>query len=282
MKPFLKWVGGKRGLIPQYQQLGLIPKSFNTYYEPFLGGGAMFFYLYEKGLIKQALLSDINTDLINTYNQVKNNLTFLKAQVSLFERFHQRCQDGSYYQVVREIGFNSEEDTDLQKAARFIFLNKSCRSGMFRVNKAGKFNVPMGEMNQKIYQPDLLDGANKALKSGAHLLNTNGLDLLRIMQSGDFAFVDPPYHQTFGEYSKERFSESDQTQLRDILIELNNRGVKFLTTNSDTPLIRTLYSDVTKFRVYEVERSGQINSKLKNRGKIKELAIVGVSNNGRG
>ncbi|MEH1786875.1 MAG: Dam family site-specific DNA-(adenine-N6)-methyltransferase [Nostoc sp.] len=276
MKPFLKWVGGKTRLIKQYEQLSLIPERFNNYYEPFLGGGAMFFYLMERNLVKGCILNDLNFELMSTYAQVKHSVDFVLAQVSLFEALHKQSPSGEYFNYLRSQHF-IDLDSSIQKAAKFIYLNKACRSGIWRVNRKGQFNVPMGDPEQTIFQPELLIGASDALnRAGAILTSINGLDILRIMQPGDFAFIDPPYHDTYGEYNSVKFKEKHQTELRDVCVDLKKRECKFLLSNSDTAFIRELYSDTSVFEIHEVERSGQINSNAKDRGKVSELAITRV------
>ena len=265
-KPFLKWVGGKSKLIPQYTTLGLIPTKFNTYFEPFLGGGAMFFHLQNQRLINRALLSDLNTGLTNCYLQVKDNLDLVKAQVQQYEINH--CKE--YFNYLKK---NHVTDEKFYDAAKFIYLNKACRSGMYRVNKKGEFNVPIGMPGQKIYQPELLNNANLALNSGnIKVINTSFLNISHLPQPGDFVFLDPPYHGTFNGYTKSPFGEESQMALRNILINYSKEGIKFLLCNSHNSFILDLYEG-DDFKISEVWRNGTINSKSKERSKVKELVI---------
>jgi DNA adenine methylase len=266
MKPFLKWVGGKTKLIPQYTTLGLIPTKFNTYFEPFLGGGAMFFHLQNQKLINRALLSDLNKSLILTYNEVKSNLSQLKT--TLLKEFAE-AHNREFFDEVKNKQFKST----LYYAAKFIYLNKACRSGMYRVNKKGEFNVPMGDLTQKIYQPELLNNANLALNSGnINVINTSFLNISHLPQPGDFVFLDPPYHGTFNGYTKSPFGEESQMALRDILINYSKKGIKFLLCNSHNNFILDLYKE-DEFKISEVWRNGTINSNSKKREKVKELVI---------
>ena len=265
-KPFLKWVGGKTKLIPQYAALGLIPAEFNTYFEPFLGGGAMFFHLQNTGLVHRALLSDLNQNLVNTYKEVKDNLPQLKrVLLNDFVEAH----DKEFFEEIRGKRFESE----LYNAAKFIYLNKACRSGMYRVNKSGGFNVPMGDLTQKIYQPELLSNASLSLNSGnINVINTSFFNISHLPQPGDFVFLDPPYHATFNSYDKEGFGENEQVKLRDICREYSKNGVKFLLCNSHNDFILDLYKG-DEFKINEAWRNGTINSNSKKREKVKELVI---------
>lgn len=267
MKPFLKWVGGKSRLIPQYEKLGLIPKNFNTYFEPFLGGGAMFFYLQNLGLIQRALLSDLNQDLILTYKQVKSNLTLVKSQVEQYEIDH--CEE--YFNYLKK---NHATNEKFYHAAKFIYLNKACRSGMYRVNKKGEFNVPCGELTQKIYQPELLSRSSEALNTNSvGIVNASFFDISHLPQSGDFVFLDPPYYGTFNGYNKEGFGDDMQVKLRDVCKEYSKNNIHFMLCNSHNDFILDLYKG-EDFKVNEVWRTGTINSKSKERQFVKELVIT--------
>lgn len=260
-KPFLKWVGGKTKLIPQYAALGLIPTEFNTYFEPFLGGGAMFFHLQNTGLVHRALLSDLNQSLINCYLQIKDNFDLVKAQVKQYETDH--CEEY----------FNYLKKNHVTDAAKFIYLNKACRSGMYRVNKSGEFNVPMGDLTQKIYQPELLTNSSLALNTNnVSIINTSFFNISHLPQPGDFVFLDPPYHGTFNGYNEDVFGEKEQVKLRDILLNYSKEEIKFLLCNSHDNFILDLYKG-EEFKINEVWRNGTINSKSKERGKVKELVI---------
>ncbi|MFM7408301.1 MAG: DNA adenine methylase [Cuspidothrix sp.] len=262
-RPFLKWAGGRNRLIPQYQDY--IPQDYKNYYEPFLGGGAIFFYLQPQ----RAILSDINPDLILTYQCVRDDLEEL---IALLQQ-HQQRHNAEYYYEVR----NNHNGTDIEKAARFIYLNKTCFNGLYRVNSEGKFNVPMGKYkNPGICQAEILKLASQALKTAeikqAHFDEV--LDYADIHD--DFVYFDPPYYpvsktSNFIAYSHLVFDENQQIKLRDIFRILVNRGVKVMLSNSDCAFIRDLYSD---FNIHTISAARAINSDPQKRGKITELLIT--------
>jgi DNA adenine methylase len=261
-RPFLKWAGGKSKLIQQY--IPYIPKEFNTYYEPFLGGGALFFHL----LPKSAVLTDINPELINIYRCVKDKTEPLIAL--LVE--HQDKHNKDYYYRVRQRSY----DTDIERAARLIYLNKTCFNGLYRENSKGKFNVPIGQYkNPKICHPDLLYAASTALQSAQ--IEVKGFEeILKNAKSDDLIYFDPPYYpisttSNFTGYSRYCFSKNDQIRLRDVFAELAIRGVKVMLSNSDCELIRNLYSD---FKIYNISAARAINSNAKKRGKIGEVLVT--------
>ena len=262
-RPFLKWAGGKARLITQYNQY--FPQEYQTYYEPFLGGGAVFFYLHPPA----SILSDINTELITTYRCVKDSVEEL---ISLLQAHHQQHSQDYYYHVRASPG-----GTDLQQAARFIYLNKTCFNGLYRVNSQGKFNVPLGKYkNPNICPEDILRGASAALNT-AQIKQADFTDVLNYAtSSNDFVYFDPPYYPVsatsyFTAYSHYCFGETQQVQLRDIFVELAGRGVKVMLSNSDCDFIRQLY---TGFQIYRISASRSINSNPKKRGQITEVLVT--------
>jgi DNA adenine methylase len=279
LPPFLKWAGGKSKLIQQYQDY--FPKGqFKTYYEPFLGGGSVFFHLQPE----TAILTDINQELIETYCCVRDNLRELILILGKhqFEHTNDKSENHAYYYSVRSRIYS----TPLERAARLIYLNKTCFNGLYRVNSKGEFNVPVGKYkNPKICNQALLFSASAALKSAQIEVRPfeNILDYAKT--SDDFVYFDPPYHplsQTshFTAYSPNAFNEDNQRKLRDIFVELASRGVKVMLSNSDSPFIRQLYQDDKVFpiqnfpKIYEISASRVINSDIKKRGKITELLIT--------
>jgi DNA adenine methylase len=262
-RPFLKWAGGKSGLIQQYQQY--FPTNYQTYYEPFLGGGAVFFHLRPT----KAILTDINTDLITTYRCVRDNVEEL---IELLKR-HKNLHNREYYYEVR----SDLQSTDIEKAARFIYLNKTCFNGLYRVNSRGKFNVPVGKYkNPGICQEDILKIASQEL-SLAEIKQADFTEVLKYAKtSDDFVFFDPPYcpvSQTsyFTAYSRYSFGETQQVQLRDVVIELAKRGVKVMLSNSDCEFIRSIYSN---FNIQTITAARSINSNAKKRGNINEVLVT--------
>ncbi|MEH2383879.1 MAG: DNA adenine methylase [Nostoc sp.] len=264
-RPFLKWAGGKSRLIQQY--IPYFPKSYKNYYEPFLGGGAVFFYLQPSA----AILTDINAELINTYCCVRDHVEEL---ISILKE-HKIRHDKDYYYSVR----NNSAGTDLEKAARLIYLNKTCFNGLYRVNSQGKFNVPLGRYeNPNICHENLLRVASVAL-SHAEIQQADFTEVLNhATSSDDFVFFDPPYHPIsetsyFTAYSQNCFSKKDQELLRDTCAELASRGVRVMVCNSDSEFIRKIYQDIN-FETYKIKAARSINSNIKNRGMISELLIT--------
>ena len=262
-RPFLKWAGGKTRLISQYKDY--FPQHYQTYYEPFLGGGAVFFYLQPS----KAVLTDINADLILTYRCVRDDLEDLITSLQA----HKQRHNSDYYYDVR----NSYTGTDLEKAARFIYLNKTCFNGLYRVNSQGKFNVPVGKYkNPGICQEEILKVASVALKKVA-IKQANFEEVLNYATgSNEFVYFDPPYYplnktSNFTAYSNFCFDENQQIKLRDIFIKLADKGVKVMLSNSDCPFIRDLYSD---FNIHTISAARSINSDAQKRGKINEVLVT--------
>lgn len=264
-RPFLKWAGGKSKLITQY--IPFFPENFNTYYEPFLGGGAVFFHL----LPKAAVLSDINPELINVYCCVRDDVESL---IVLLEK-HQEKHDRDYYYWMRSQNYQ----TSLEKAARLIYLNKTCFNGLYRENSQGKFNVPMGKYKKPlICQPDLLRSASRTLQL-TQIKVRSFAEVLQNAEKDDFVYFDPPYYpisttSNFTAYSRYAFSKVEQIQLKDVFVELSNKGVKVMLSNSNCEFIRELYRS---FTIEEILAARAINSKGNKRGKIKELLVMNYS-----
>ncbi|ARV62485.1 DNA methyltransferase [Nostocales cyanobacterium HT-58-2] len=270
-RPFLKWAGGKSRLIQQY--IPYFPADFKTYYEPFLGGGAVFFYLHYHQPTK-AILTDINSELITTYLCVKNRVDELINLLKEHERQHNQNKKEHYYKVRATSG-----ETDIQQASRLIYLNKTCFNGLYRVNSQGKFNVPLGRYeNPKICQEDLLRSASKALQ-WTDIQQADFAEAVRDAKSSDdFVFFDPPYYPIsntsyFTAYNRNSFNEKDQKRLRDTCASLASRGVKVMVCNSNCEFIRKIYTEIN-FNIYLIEASRSINSNIKKRGMIYELLIT--------
>ncbi len=269
--PFLKWVGGKSRLLQQYQNYFPKISDITTYYEPFLGGGSVFFTLQPN----LAVLSDINQDLIATYCSVRDNLEQLIDLLQKHQNEHNSdySENHEYYYQVRSCTYH----TPIQRAARLIYLNKTCFNGLYRVNSKGEFNVPVGKYkNPKICNPDLLRSASAALKSAKIEVRNFEEILDHAKTSDDFVYFDPPYHPLsdtsyFTAYSADAFNEYKQIRLRDIFAELKSRGVKVMLSNSDCKFIRELYSE---FNIHEILASRVINSNALKRGKISEVLIT--------
>ena len=227
--PFLKWAGGKRALMPDLAKF--FPEHVGTYWEPFVGGGAVFFTMSNR--IDRAILSDLNEELVITYQVVKTNVDDLIETLRKHERGH---SDTKYYLRVRA----QEPESSVEIAARFIYLNKTCYNGLYRVNKKGKFNVPQGRYkNPGICKEDNLRAASKALEKATIRLG----DFERIVRPNpdDFIYCDPPYDNCFTEYQAGGFQTEDQERLRNTINTWKEIGANVMLSNSDSPLIRRLY-----------------------------------------
>lgn len=265
--PVLKWAGGKRSLIAQYRKH--LPKKFGNYYEPFVGGGAVFFWLHSQGLLKnkEIFLNDINPELINLYEVLRSDCENL---IDLLQWHQQHHSETHYYQVRAEL-----PDTALGRAARTVYLNRTCFNGLYRVNSQGHFNVPLGRYkNPKVCDPPKLQAASLALHS-VHLTHGSYLECVKSAQTGDFVYFDPPYIPLnatayFTSYTKENFAMPDQEKLAQTFAELADRKVKVFLSNSDTPEVRALFPKFTKHKILA---SRAINSKADRRQKVTELLI---------
>ena len=272
VKPFLKWAGGKRQLLPEL--LKYIPKDFNNYFEPFLGGGALFFELYNLGFLenKKVYLSDINEELINTYKTIRDNPKELIIKLKEFKTNHNK----EFYYKIRELDRdkNYKNLDNITKSARFIYLNKTCFNGLYRVNKKGYFNVPIGSYkNPNILDEENILAVSKALQN-IIIKNFDYKEILKEVQSNDFIYLDPPYHplnetSSFTSYTKNEFLQKEQIELFKTLKELSDKCF-ILKSNSDTDFINKLYKD---FKIEKILANRAINSKATNRGKILEVLI---------
>ena len=272
-QPFIKWVGGKRGLLKQL--LPLFPKEFNNYHEPFLGGGAVFFELYSQGLLKdkKVYLSDINTELINTYLIVKNSPNKLINSLEEFKKKHNK----KFYYQTREL--DRQEDfkslSDIQRASRFIYLNKTCFNGLYRVNRKGYFNTPIGSYkNPNIADRDTILSASEALQN-AIILNNSFDGVKNNINKNDLVYFDPPYYplnetSSFTSYDSNYFLDDKQFELFELFEKLYDKEVKILHSNSNTNFIKDLYKN---YNINTLQANRFINSKSNGRGKIDEVII---------
>ena len=264
-KPFVKWVGGKTQLLPELT--ARIPDNFSRYFEPFVGGGALFFYLQPE----QSILIDINEELTNTYRVMKEKTEELIAALK------QHTYEKDYYYRVRNIDRTNEYKnwSDVQRANRLIYLNKSCFNGLYRVNSKGEFNTPFGSYkNPRIVDEANLRAASIALQK-AQIITGSFLEVESMINRDDFVYFDPPYAplnatSNFTGYSQEGFDGELQEELRNLCDRLNQRGIRFMVSNSSAPLILDLYQN---YQIDFVYATRAINSKGHKRGKIPEVIV---------
>ena len=267
---FIKWAGGKSQLIEQLKPL--FPKKFNNYFEPFVGSGAVAFYISQKYKPKEVLLSDTNEELINAYNIVKTDVERLIIELKQHKELHMADKKDYYYEI-RKIDPN--KIPDLEKAARFIYLNKTCFNGLYRVNSKGGFNVPMGDYkNPDIIQADKLRKISQLLKN-VTIKVMSFEKVTSLAKKGDFIYFDPPYYplkkgKSFTSYQKGSFLEEEQKELAEVFKKLDKKCCLCMGSNSDTEFIKKLYSD---FNIQFVKARRLINSKASGRGKINEVVI---------
>ncbi|MDR0942817.1 MAG: DNA adenine methylase [Holosporales bacterium] len=267
-KPFVKWAGGKRSIVNIL--FSKIPEEFSSYFEPFVGGGALFWNIARLAFPnegsapqkRKAYLSDINSRLIITYRMARDDV---EAVISKLEH-HKECHSEEYYKKAR-IRLSETKDP-IETASLFIYLNKTCYNGLYRVNKSGVFNVPMGRyVEPKIVDADNLRICSKSL-TNADLSQGEFAQIKP--QKGDFVYLDPPYHQTFSGYDGSGFGDKEHIELAEFCAELDKQGVFFMLSNSDTPLIRRLYKD---YNIENVDASRFISCKANRRQKENELII---------
>lgn len=263
--PIVKWVGGKRQLM--YELEINMPKTYNRYFEPFIGGGALFFYLQPDN----AYISDMNEELINLYQVVRDNVDELITDLQK----HDISKE--YFMEIRNIDRTEEYQnwSNIQKASRFIYLNRTCFNGMYRVNSKGKFNVPFGHYkNPRILDENNLINCSNLLQR-TEIKHADFSEILKKVKKGDFVYFDPPYvplseTSSFTSYTKDGFDMDMQLSLRDVCDELDSMGVKFLLSNSDTQFVNELYEN---YNIKKVFASRQINANADGRGKITEVLV---------
>lgn len=269
LSPVVKWVGGKRQLLDDI--IPLVPDHFSTYVEPFVGGGALLFELQPK----KAIVNDLNHELINLYNVIKNNP---KKLLLLLEEHELNNSEEYFYQIRaldRSESYN--EMSNIEKAARIIYLNKTCYNGLFRVNQSGQFNSPYGKYKNPniVNKPVVLAMANYFQNNNITLLNGDYKMALKNLRKGAFVYFDPPYmpissSSSFTGYTENGFDKKQQIELKEECDKLNSRGIKFLLSNSDHPFIRDLYKD---YEIITVKAKRSINSNSSKRGEINEVLV---------
>lgn len=273
VRPFLKWAGGKGRLIQQYQVFFPREGSYNKYFEPFLGGGTVFFNLAPR----EAVLSDLNSDLINCYKVIKKNVEDLLLAVGEFQKAHSE----KFYYKLRDRYNNPGELSDVGRAAALLYLNKAGFNGIYRVNNQGKFNVPFGWLKKlPAFDLENLRAVSGRLRH-TKLLNQSFESILNHARKGDFIYFDPPYYpvnetSNFTKYTKLVFLEKEQEKLAEIFRSLDQRGCLVMLSNSDTDFIHKIYSGYDRVTV-SVRRS--VGAKTATRGAVNELVIRNYKSN---
>ncbi len=276
-KPFLKWAGGKRKLFESY--LPFFPTRFQKYFEPFVGGGAVLFNLLERHPTMQASIIDINAELMNAYRVVKTQVEDLITLLARHKQNH--CKD--YFYKVRAWDLDTSlfpSLSDAERAARLIYLNKTCFNGLYRVNSQGFFNVPFGRYKDpQIYDPENLRTVAKALQN-VEILNTSFDKIIDLAKKGDFIYFDPPYQPisttaNFTSYTADNFGKANQKRLREVFEILDRRGCYVILSNSANQVIQDLYRDLEGIQIKEILAQRAINRDGSKRGKIPEILVIG-------
>lgn len=269
LSPVVKWVGGKRQLLGDI--VPLIPNIFSTYVEPFVGGGAVLFDIQPK----KAIINDFNSELINIYKVIKDKPDEL---ISALEK-HECFNSEKYFYEIRALDRNENYDelSDIEKAARIIYLNKTCYNGLFRVNQAGQFNSPYGKYKHPniVNMPIILAMSKYFNANDIKIVNGDYRITLKNLKKGAFVYFDPPYmpissSSSFTGYTENGFDMRQQSELKKECDRLNAKKIKFLLSNSDHPFIRDLYKD---YEIITVKAKRSINSNANKRGEINEVLV---------
>lgn len=263
MESFIKWAGGKRWLVKNHIHLFPNQNEYKKYVEPFLGGGSVYFNLEPK----KAVLNDVNSELITTYQSIKNNWEVIENELHRLNQLHNE----TLYYVIR----NAKPINEVEIAIRFLYLNRTCWNGLYRVNKNNEFNVPIGTKDKVVLESDNFLRASNILKN-ADLYNLDFEKIISKARKDDFLFIDPPYtvkHNLNGfiKYNEKLFTWDDQIRLRNAVIKAIDRNVKVLVLNADHESIRELYSGVGE--QFSLNRASVIAGNKEKRGIYSELAI---------
>ena len=271
-KPFVKWAGGKRQLIPILNQN--LPESFGTYYEPFLGGGALLFHILTDKNGQKCSISDLNSDLVLAYTTIRDRVDSLIASLKNHEKNYQKDSE-SYYYSIRE----SNPRSAIEKTSRLIFLNRTCFNGLYRVNSKGKFNVPLGKYsNPNIVNEENLYAVSSILQSSRISIKCRDFEaVLRDAKKGDLVYFDPPYQPTsatanFTSYTNKDFTYDDLTRLAELCLKLDSRGCNVLLSNSDSKEVADIFAK-NPWKITRIEANRSINSNSKKRTGHFELLI---------
>ncbi|KEQ56817.1 Modification methylase MjaIII protein [Marine Group I thaumarchaeote SCGC AAA799-N04] len=271
-KPFVKWAGGKRQLIPILNEN--LPKTFGTYYEPFIGGGALLFHILTERNGQKCSISDLNSDLVLAYTTIRNRIDELISSLKNHERNY-RKDSKSYYYSVRE----SNPRSEIEKTSRLLFLNRTCFNGLYRVNSKGKFNVPLGRYtNPNIVNEENLRSVSAILQSSKVSIKCRDFEaVLRDAKRGDLVYFDPPYQPVsdtanFTSYTNKDFTDKDLERLADLCNKLDSKGCKVLLSNSDSKQVTDMFS-AKSWKTDKIQANRSINSNSKKRTGHFELLI---------
>ena len=270
-KPFVKWAGGKRQILGELKKY--MPLQYNTYYEPFVGGGALLFDLSPKN----AVINDYNSELMNVYNVLKDENKYNKM-CKLLNSYEANNSEEFYYEIRNKDRNKKTFDrlSDYNRAARTIYLNKACFNGLYRVNSKNEFNVPYNKKtNVNTYDGENLLTIHMYLNmNNVQILCTDFEKAVEQAQKGDFVYFDPPYDsdkQIFNSYTENGFGKEEQLRLSEVFKKLDKKGVYVMLSNHNTKFINDLYCD---YNIHVIEAKRNINSNGKKRGKVEEVIIT--------
>ena len=274
-KPFVKWAGGKRQIIEKLKMY--VPDEFDTYYEPFVGGGALLFELSPK----KAVINDSNKELMNVYEVLCDEEKF-KKMCNVLNSYEVKHNEEFYYDIRNKDRNKNTFNrlSDYTRAARTIYLNKACFNGLYRVNSKNEFNVPFGKKTKvNTYEGgNLITVSNYLTMNDIKMLSTDFEDVVKSAKKGDFVYFDPPYDSdtgTFNSYTDEGFGKEQQRRLARVFKELDEKGVFVMLSNHNTTLINELYKD---YNIHVIEAKRNINANGRKRGKVEELIITNFEN----
>ena len=274
-KPFVKWAGGKRQIIDKLKQY--IPDEFNTYYEPFVGGGALLFELSPKN----AVINDYNRELMNVYECIKDAKKFESMCKEL--NHHETMHSEEYYYEIRNLDRDKKKFNklaDYKRAARTIYLNKACFNGLYRVNSKNEFNVPFGKKNKvNTYEGDnLITVTNYLTMNDVRILCCDFEEAVSSAKKGDFVYFGPPYDSdtaTFNSYTEDGFGKDEQRRLAKVFKDLDSRGCYVMLSNHNTHLVNDLYKG---YNIHVIEAKRNINANANGRGNVEEVIITNYVN----
>ena len=271
-KPFVKWAGGKRQLIPILNEN--LPKTFETYFEPFIGGGALLFHILTERDSQKCSISDLNSDLVLAYTTIRNRIDDLILSLKNHEKNYRRDSKSHYYSV-RE----SNPRSEIEKTSRLLFLNRTCFNGLYRVNSKGKFNVPLGRYtNPNIVNEENLRSVSSILQASKVSIKCRDFGaVLRDAKKGDLVYFDPPYQPVsdtanFTSYTNKDFTDRDLERLTDLCNKLDSKGCKVLLSNSDSKQVSDMFSS-GPWKINKIQANRSINSDSRKRTGHFELLI---------